>query len=481
MNKIIFDHKNRKCKIFCQRDILETIRLAHSAPNEAKKFARPEKRNFIPDRNYWVAIDGSFSLGLLNSVLKVLKDNNYSVELDSSFKFLKDIRNNSGIIKEIPNNPLQLRDYQLNSIKKCLSSGYGLLELATGAGKTMVMNTLIYNILGEKWNLNAKVLVIVPTKGLLTQTYDEFILQGMPKNIICRYGDGYDVDLSCNVIISTSKILLSEARDNSWVKNIDYLLVDEVHTLKRGNEIQKVVKGMKTFHKWGFSGTMPKEKEDFLTIRSMFGDVLYKKSSAELRDEGVLSEVCAEILQIQHKIQPPYVNSYERATDNWNIETDFMTNCRNRNDYIARMAENCIGNTLIIVDRISHGENIMKCLNVRNKFYIRGESDVETERSPIIELLERSEGNVVVAIAKVFSTGINVKNLHNLIFASSGKADTKIVQSVGRTLRKHPSKEMAYIFDVCDNTRYSLSHLEERKRIYDEQKIKYTFKTIEFN
>lgn len=478
MNKILYHKKDGKCQLICDSEVLQMVRFAFSAPNEAKKYARPDKRKFIPDRNYWVSIDGKFAIGLLNGVLKVLKDNNETYEFDQSLSFVKSLRKEVNNIGELITPTHSLRDYQRITIERCLKFGYGLLELATGAGKTYVMANLIYNLFDLNWNNTKKVLVIVPTKGLLTQTYDEFISFGIPKGIICRYGDGYDVDLNCNVIISTSKILLSDARDNSWVKNADYLIVDEVHTLKRGNEIQKVVKNMKTFHKWGFTGTIPKERENFLTIRSMFGDILYKKSSAELRDEGVLSEVCAEIIQIQHKIQPPYVNSYERATDNWNIETDFIVNCRNRNDYIARMAEKCVGNTLIIVDRLSHGDNLMDSLNVQSKFYIKGESDVEKERSPIIALLERSEGNVVVAIAKVFSTGINVKNLHNLIFASSGKSDTKIVQSVGRTLRKHPSKQMAYIFDVCDNTRYSLDHLEERKRIYEEQKINFTFKQI---
>jgi superfamily II DNA or RNA helicase len=161
---------------------------------------------------------------------------------------------------------------------------------------------------------------------------------------------------------------------------------------------------------------------------------------------------------------------------------DFIINNHYRNEIICKLANNLENNTLIMVDRINHGEimeNVLKNISNLSKtvYFIRGSTEME-DREYIRNLMNERSDIVIIAISKIFSTGINIPNLHNIIFASAGKAKIKIMQSIGRALRLHPTKTLAKIFDISDNTKYSKSHLEERKLLYQSENYEYIEKTI---
>jgi superfamily II DNA or RNA helicase len=153
-----------------------------------------------------------------------------------------------------------------------------------------------------------------------------------------------------------------------------------------------------------------------------------------------------------------------------------------RNEVIAKLADRLPNNTIIMVDRIDHGLNLESklkeiCEKNRPIYFIQGSTDIE-ERENVRNLMNKKNNVIVVAVSKIFSTGINIPNLHNIIFASAGKAKIKIMQSIGRALRLHPTKTMATIFDIADNTKYGQIHLSERIKLYNTEKYNYEEKTI---
>jgi superfamily II DNA or RNA helicase len=155
-------------------------------------------------------------------------------------------------------------------------------------------------------------------------------------------------------------------------------------------------------------------------------------------------------------------------------------NNQKRNEVICNLSKKLENNTIIMVDRIDHGVNIFNILKdttQRPCYFIRGSTEIE-EREKIRSLMEERNDVIVVAISKIFSTGINIPNLHNIIFATAGKAKIKIMQSIGRALRLHPTKNMAYIFDIADNTFYGKKHLSEREELYLTENYNYEKKEI---
>ena len=188
------------------------------------------------------------------------------------------------------------------------------------------------------------------------------------------------------------------------------------------------------------------------------------------------------ILNISHQNIPNIFRNVTKPAEAYNNEIDYLMNDARRNEIIAKLANKLTNNTIIMVDRIDHGLNIelalkQICGDKRPIYFIRGSTEIE-ERENIRKLMEERNDIIAVAVSKIFSTGINIPNLHNIIFASAGKAKIKIMQSIGRALRLHPTKTMANIFDIADNTKYSKIHLKERKKLYETEKYQYEEKNI---
>jgi superfamily II DNA or RNA helicase len=225
---------------------------------------------------------------------------------------------------------------------------------------------------------------------------------------------------------------------------------------------------------FGFTGTMPSSLIDQWNIIGKFGPINYEEKTINLEKQDFISAFQIVILKINHKSLPDYIVRMDYSMESYKKELDFLLGDLNRNTIICNLAEKIQNNTIIMVDRLDHGEtltNILKKKTNKQIYFIRGSTEIE-EREDIRQLMSSSCDVVVVAMSKIFSTGINIPNLHNIIFASAGKAKIKIMQSIGRALRLHSTKKMATIFDIADNTRYGLKHLKERKKIYDTEKYK---------
>jgi superfamily II DNA or RNA helicase len=226
---------------------------------------------------------------------------------------------------------------------------------------------------------------------------------------------------------------------------------------------------------------MPSDLLDQWNIIGKMGPILYEKQSITLRDSKQIANIHIQILIFNYINKPalsaPNSLSPTKAFDE---EIQFLINSSKRNEKISTICKNTDKNTLVVCERISHGEALYNSLiqTCQNKkiYFIQGSVDVAV-REEIRALMEKENNIVCIAISKIFAEGINIKNLHYIVFAASGKAKIKILQTIGRGVRLHPLKNMLYIFDIADNLRYSNKHLKERIKLYETEKIQ--FKTSE--
>jgi superfamily II DNA or RNA helicase len=262
------------------------------------------------------------------------------------------------------------------------------------------------------------------------------------------------------------------------LKDIKLLVIDEVHKLKYANKINKVVEQIPALFRYGFTGTLPDYKIDQWNIFGKIGRVIYFKESIDLRDQNYISQVHVAALKLTYKNTPQFTTpSMHNPTAGYEEEITWLQTNPYRNAIIIKLVNKSDKNTLIMVDRIAHGEELLKILQEstnKQVHFVHGAVEIE-EREMIRKLMEEHDNVACIAISKIFSTGINIKNLHNIIFAAIGKARIKIIQSIGRSLRKHSSKKLATIFDIWDNLRYGNKHMVERLALYDREQIPYCY------
>jgi superfamily II DNA or RNA helicase len=330
------------------------------------------------------------------------------------------------------------------------------------------------------FNKNFKCLLIVPDLGLVSQTYNDFTNYGVP--FFCSKWTGNNhLDLSANVIIANLGILQSEKSDLSWLSNIDMLVFDEIHKARRGNQINKILKNIKTNIRFGFTGTLPEEKLDQWNIIGKIGPIIYEKNSFQLREEKFVSNVIVNVLQLEYLTKPNYDIESSNPSEKYRTELEFLFTNRFRNNTIGSICNNAPNNVLILIDYIRHGEQLFNTLTEtcsrKKVFFIRGDVEID-DREKIRDLMESNNNIVCVAISKIFSTGINIKNLHYIVFAGGGKAKIRIIQSIGRGLRLHANKDKLYIIDLADQFTYGKRHELKRQSLYTQEKIPYQTKRL---
>lgn len=474
MGAYILDYDIKRRVGILKTTELDLVREYFSIQDPGAKFAKIKyNRAFIPTRKYAITPTGRFETGLALDIVKKITqiDSNAKIQITELLKRQilpgTDIANN----KIIYPSSLSLRDYQQDVVCTAVKRGRGISMVATAGGKTLIMSTLISTL--RSIGLNKKIIVITPTQ-LTKQTYNEFI--NYNNNWSCTWWTGeHEPDKSCDVIIAGSKILLSEKQDTTWMYDADALIVDEVHSLRHGNAINKIIKKFTTNMRFGFTGTLPENMLDQWIIKGLIGPVIYEKTSSDLRDEKYISQVHIQVLQMIYSDLPDYTPS-GRVSGPYISEVNFIIKNSFRNKIISFIANKCDNNALILVDRLEHGDilqSIIKQNTSKQVYFIKGE--VETwQRDQVKDLMEQNTNIICIAISSIFSTGINIKNLHYIIFAAGGKAKIRIIQSIGRGLRLHENKKELKIYDVFDDLKYGRKHYDKRKTLYEKEKIPYT-------
>lgn len=382
------------------------------------------------------------------------------------------------------------RDYQNTVVLSSIKNKRGVFEVGTGGGKSLSIYALIRFLKA----MNKKILLIVPNVGLVEQMYSDFDLYGwegmhtVVQKLYARYSYSFDINNVKPVLISTWQSLIG--KKPSFFKDFDAVIIDETH-LAKCTSIQELMKMcVKAEYRIGLTGTLPDEKADLYTIHGFLGPTLFSIRSGELIDRGILSNITIANLILKYPVDV----IKECHGRGYNFEVDYIMKYEPRNkalDFIIdHTPEN--QNTLILVSRIEKHlkpviEHLEKKYPDKEVHVIYGQTEALV-RERIRSLIEKKTNLIIVATYQTLSTGFNVKNLHQIVFFSSYKAKIKILQSVGRGLRTHESKDQLIVFDVVDDLTYTtngvvyfnylVEHFFKRKSYYDNQGFTYLNKII---
>lgn len=467
-----YNEKSSKCQI-TMSDVtaFTAMRKIFSTPNKGKNFASKYAQKWIPSYFYFITPTGLFHFGLAEIIIQWIREsyseNEIEWKLSDSFKKRFSKEENPKFRNELA---IKLRDYQEECVKKALYYKFGTFVLGTGGGKTLVIASILDNLFyfyGIK-----RALILVPDNGLVLQFNDELTNNYKINQKITLFYDKFNkLSDDDEIVIANRPLFLTRWYENEefWRTKFDCLIVDEAHSLKRANEVSKCIEKISCTYKFGFTGTLAPEKEDKYKTLGLLGPVRYEKASKELRDEGYLTNVQARCIRLHY---PPH-----KFIWNYRKEVEALEVSELRNDFLTKLVFKLQKNTLLLVNHIDHGMLLKRYFDEHNLYnskqiyFIRGE--VETEvREKIKKDMEQSDNIICIAITKIFSTGINIKNLHNIILCAGEKSSITVIQSIGRGLRLHPDKKELNIFDISDaGYKYSVNHADERQKIYAKEQI----------
>jgi len=365
--------------------------------------------------------------------------------------------------------PIRLRDYQLEVINNFLSNPQALQEVATGAGKTIITATLSH--LCEPYGRS---LVIVPNKSLVTQTEEDYVNCGLDVGVY--FGDRKELGRTHTICTWQSLNILSKKTKNheaavtfqEAMEDVRCVIVDEVHQAKA--DVLKQLLTQNFAHvpiRWGLTGTIPKEQFEFQGIRAGLGEVINHISASDLQAKGVLANCHVNVIQTEDVQE---FRSYQE-------ELKYLTTNEKRIEWIskliAKISEN--GNTLVLVDRLSAGKMLQS--HIENSVFISGETKANDRKEQYDEV-KTAENKVLIATYGVAAVGINIPRIFNLILIEPGKSFVRVIQSIGRGIRKAEDKDHVQIWDITSRCKFAKRHLTQRKKFYKEANYPFTIERI---
>ncbi len=364
-----------------------------------------------------------------------------------------------------------LRDYQVEVINNFLENPQALQEVATGAGKTIITATLSH--LCEPYG---RTLVIVPNKNLVTQTEEDYVNCGLDVGVY--FGDRKELGKthtictwqSLNILDKKSKDYDDVLTLAEFLDGVETLIVDEVHQAKA--EVLKKLLTQNLKHapiRWGLTGTVPKEDFEFQAILASLGQVIGKISAKELQDKGVLSNCHVNVVQLVDT----------QVHKNYQEELKYLVTNKERVKYIGKMIKSIkdTGNTLVLIDRISSGEKLQA--EIPNSVFIKGDVKLADRKEQYDEIKEATN-KVLIATYGVASVGINIPRIFNLILIEPGKSFVRVIQSIGRGVRKADDKDFVQIWDITSTCKFAKRHLTQRKKFYKEAQYPFSIEKIDW-
>jgi len=424
---------------------------------------------------------GEIYVGLLDKVVSWAKKFNYKVEFENNKFYGTPFEENEMISYEGVKDYMtkisrhKPRDYQIDAVYDALRYNRKLLISPTASGKSL----MIYSIVRYFAERNEKILLVVPTTSLVEQMFKDFRDYGWNAEEYChRIYSGREKTNEYPVVITTWQSIYKLPR--TFYEEFDVVIGDEAHQFKSKSLVSIMTKMDNTKYRFGFTGTLDGTQTHKWILEGLFGPSYKVTQTKELIDKGHLSKLQIKILILKHNPQ---------IFENFEDEVQFIIGHPKRNNFIKNLALDLKGNTLILFSRVeTHGQPLYELINSsvdndRKVFYVHGGVDTE-ERELVREITEKENNAIIVASYGTFSTGINIKNLHNVIFASPSKSRIRNLQSIGRVLRKGDNKTQAVLYDIADdctkNSRknYTLNHLIERVKIYTEEDFNYEFVQI---
>ena len=417
---------------------------------------------------------GKIYLGLLPYVRRFLSEQGHKIQYDSSLippkKFDKKIT--TKFVRSLEKGKLRARDYQIDAVHNILEQDRGLILSPTGSGKSFIIYALVryyLKILNDK-----KILIIVPTTNLVVQMYNDFADYGwFPDEHCHQLYAGADKNTSKEVIISTWQSIYK--LDKRYFNQFGAVFVDECHLAKAKSLTGIMTKLHDCQYRIGTTGTLDGSEIHQLVLEGLFAKHKEATTTAQLVKQKYLSNLNIRCLILNHVKSNRRQRTYQE-------EMDYLSKSPARNNFICKLAISRDGNTLILAQYINQLQTLTLALKEhspeRKIFFVYGATEA-TERDKIRGIVEKEENAIIVASYGVFSMGINIKRLHNIIFGSPYKSQIKVLQSIGRGLRLAEDKTECNLFDIADdmsyNNRrnYTLKHFEERISIYSQQEFGY--------
>ena len=432
----------------------------------------------------YFSLAGSTFLNLLDQIIPYLMEHDYDIEIDDrrqphpELKF--DVVNEDTFADtlwpkghEREGQPVVLRDYQVEIVNNFLANPQSLQEVATGAGKTLMTAALAKSV--EQYGRS---LVIVPNTSLVVQTEADFINLGLDVGVYFgarkEYGKTHTICTWQSLNILLKKISGEEDRDPEmeefFFDDIACVIVDEVHMAK-ADVLKTMLTGVFSNIpiRWGLTGTIPKAAMDKVSLLVSLGPVIGKLSASELQDRGVLANCHVNIVQLKDKVE----------FTNYQSELKHLLEDENRLDKMADLIRevNKTGNTLVLVDRVNAGKELVSRLD--NAVFVNGGTKL-TERKEEYDEVATSDDKIIVATYGVAAVGINIPRIFNLVLIEPGKSFVRVIQSIGRGIRKAEDKDFVQIWDITSSCKFAKRHLTQRKAFYKEAHYPFTIEKLDY-
>ena len=398
-----------------------------------------------------------------------------SVKEDEIDRFLKALK--------IPK--IEIRDYQREAFVHSIKKSRCLLLSPTASGKSLIIYLmLIFNLLRLKESKQDKILIIVPTTSLVEQLFKDFKDYGYNSDRnVHRIYQGHDKETNKRVIISTWQSIYNLPK--KWFQQFGMVIGDEAHLFKAVSLSKIMNKLEKCKYRVGLTGTLDGTKTHKLVLEGLFGTVNKVVSTSELQEKKQLADLKIFCLILQHDKTARHFLKDKTYQE----EMDYIVSNEKRNKYIRNLCLSLQGNTLCLFQYVEKHGMLLKQLieekaDDKKVFFVYGGVEAE-EREKIRFITEKSEGAIIVASYGTFSTGINIRNLHNIVFASPSKSRIRNLQSIGRGLRLKDNNSSATLYDISDDLtynekeNYTLAHFRERINIYNEEDFNYEIHNVE--
>jgi superfamily II DNA or RNA helicase len=425
---------------------------------------------------------GSTYINLLPDIIPILQQDGYDISINDTREYemdypLEPVTEDSYADYVWPpkhpvaGTPITLRDYQVEVINNFLKNPQSMQEVATGAGKT-----LITAVLSQRCEAHGRTVIIVPNKSLVTQTEEDYINMGLDVGVY--YGDRKEFGKthtictwqSLNILLKNTKNARAEVTIGEFLEGVICIMVDEVHMAK-ADALKTLLTGVMSHIpiRWGLTGTVPKEDFESVSIVCSLGPVTNKISAKELQDKGVLAQCNVNVLQLLD------VTEYE----NYQSELKYLLEQKDRLDYIAGLITNIkdSGNTLVLVDRINAGKELES--RIPASVFVSGGTKAQERKDHYDEVADAT-GKVIIATYGVAAVGINIPRIFNLVLLEPGKSFVRVIQSIGRGIRKAEDKDFVQIWDITSTCKFAKRHLTKRKAFYREAAYPFTIQKLDW-
>lgn len=437
---------------------------------------------------------GKTYVALLPYIIQVLKNiGTYKLKLEDYRKDgvqVDNINENhfSHIINPLTEEPFILRYYQVEAINALIDEGGGVCIAGTGAGKTIIAAALVEQYSKKR----LKSIIIVPSEDLIIQTKNDFIMWGLDTG---EYS-GSEKSINHEHVISTWQAL---QHNPTIMNNFDVVVVDEAHGL-RGKVLQELLTkyGKNIRYRFGLTGTLPKAEVEAMSVKVSVGEVKYEIPAHQLINEGFLSNMEINIYQLKEN----FIEEYEKAKEynsevanmtykqfknnyifnSWTDEKRYLQSYEHRLDWIAHcikaLSEKKKGNVLCLINGISFGKKVTDM--IPGAAFVHGK-DKGKVRKEIYDMFGMHDNLTILASMQIASTGLNIPRIFNLVFVDIGKSYIRVMQSIGRGLRKAEDKNFVGIVDICSDLKYSKTHLYKRIKYYKEANYKYKKHIVKYD